>query len=193
MPKKNHICGNIEEQTNFRRVQEQQQQHQTPQQTQLNHALQTQQPQQPQQLQIRRRPFRFIGFCGIDDTVDPELLRCISAQYPFVEWGVLFRPDKAGTPRYASDSYVDGRLLLAYLKSNHSMNLAAHFCGERVNEVLRGDDKFVKKLQGQGFNRIQINATAINGVNTEHMESKVALVRSVIVANPSVEFIIQYR
>jgi hypothetical protein len=43
---------------------------------------------------------RYMGFCGVDDSVEPELLHMISAFYPWVEWGMLFRSDKEGHPRY---------------------------------------------------------------------------------------------
>ena len=42
---------------------------------------------------------RALGFCGADDSVNPKLLGLFSNMYPFVEFGVLFRPDKEGTPR----------------------------------------------------------------------------------------------
>jgi hypothetical protein len=42
---------------------------------------------------------RALGFCGVDDSTQPELLEMISARFPGVEWGVLFRPDKEGQPR----------------------------------------------------------------------------------------------
>jgi len=45
---------------------------------------------------------RALGFCSIDDSIDPSLLAIISNKYPYVEWGVLFREDKEETPRYAS-------------------------------------------------------------------------------------------
>jgi hypothetical protein len=49
---------------------------------------------------------RAMGFCGVDDSVSPESLILLSQQYPFVEWGVLFRPDLEKTPRYASMEWV---------------------------------------------------------------------------------------
>ena len=49
---------------------------------------------------------RALGLCGIDDSVDPELLALVSSSYPFVEWGVLFRPDLVGQPRYASPEWL---------------------------------------------------------------------------------------
>jgi hypothetical protein len=37
---------------------------------------------------------RKLGFCGVDDSVSPRMLGLICQSYPFVEFGVLFRPDK---------------------------------------------------------------------------------------------------
>lgn len=37
---------------------------------------------------------RKLGFCGADDSVSPNFLGLICQSYPFVEFGVLFRPDK---------------------------------------------------------------------------------------------------
>jgi hypothetical protein len=47
-----------------------------------------------------------VGFCGADDSVDPRLLAAISQRYPWVEWGVLFRDDKEGQPRWEPRSLV---------------------------------------------------------------------------------------
>ena len=52
--------------------------------------------------------------------------------------------------------------------SDGHMTLAAHLCGARVNEVLDGNDDFVAILYDLGFRRIQINATAVNGVDTSN-------------------------
>ena len=91
-----------------------------------------------------------VGFCGIDESVDPIVLSTLSARYPFIEWGFLFRPDKEGEPRYATMSYVEGKLQKEVKRSNGSLRLAGHLCGERVNEVLRGDSAFVSKLKKLG-------------------------------------------
>ena len=39
---------------------------------------------------------RVVGFCGVDNSVDPWLLAIISRAYPWIEWGILFRPDMEG-------------------------------------------------------------------------------------------------
>ena len=50
---------------------------------------------------------RKLGFCGADDSVSPLMLGLICQSYPFVEFGVLFRPDKEGNPRYATKEWVE--------------------------------------------------------------------------------------
>ena len=35
-----------------------------------------------------------------------RLLQVLSAKYSWIEWGVLFRPDLEGTPRYATMTWV---------------------------------------------------------------------------------------
>ena len=50
---------------------------------------------------------RCMGFCGADDTVEPAKLKEISEKHEWVEWGVLFRPDREGLPRYASRAWVE--------------------------------------------------------------------------------------
>ena len=87
---------------------------------------------------------RCLGFCGADDTVDPAALREISEQHGWVEWGILFRPDKAGMPRFASDEWLTR---LGQVNSAGRMRLAGHLCATHVDDLLRGDTSFVRKLQ----------------------------------------------
>lgn len=133
---------------------------------------------------------RALGFCGADDSVSPNLLGIFSHSYPFVEFGVLFRPDKEGQPRYASSEWVE-RLSLVYKRSHGRMRLAAHLCGSRVNEVLDGDDAFLTKLANLGFQRVQINATAVNGVDTSRLGESVECFSKIISDHPELEFILQ--
>lgn len=130
---------------------------------------------------------RALGFCGADDSVHPNMLVLLANSYPVVEFGILFRPDKEGTPRYASPEWVQ-RLVDA---RSTSMKLAAHLCSTRVNQVLAGDGSFVTQLQEWGFQRIQINATAVNGVDTTDMGLKVGNVLKIMIQHPTVEFIVQ--
>lgn len=142
-----------------------------------------------------------VGFCGVDDSVHPNQVVLYATSYPLVEFGVLFRPDKEGQPRYPSKKWVE--LLSKAVAASNSFNvgfapplkLAAHLCERRVDEVLRGDDSFVKKLYKWGFKRVQINATAVNGVDTSVFEPNpfVAVRNLLSIANrhPELEFILQ--
>lgn len=130
---------------------------------------------------------RALGFCGADDSVHPRLLVLLAHAYPVVEFGILFRPDKEGQPRYASTTWVQQ---LAALKPT-AMKLAAHLCGTRVNQVLAGDETFLQQVAEWGFHRVQINATAVNGVDTLQMAKQVPNVIRVIEQFPQLEFIVQ--
>jgi len=46
----------------------------------------------------------------------------MSSRYPFIEWGVLFREDKEGEPRYAEMGWVEGELRDAWERSNGAKN-----------------------------------------------------------------------
>jgi hypothetical protein len=132
---------------------------------------------------------RALGFCGVDDSIAPEQFAAYSCDYPWIEWGVLFRPDKEGTPRYASTRWVQR---LAEIKKQYPiMKLAAHLCERRVNDLLKGKRDFIEQVQAWGFGRIQINATAVNGVDTSHLAEQVPNVLQVMQSFPELEFILQ--
>ena len=131
-------------------------------------------------------PLRALGFCGVDDSVDPTLLQAVSAMYPLIEWGVLLRPDKEGEPRYPSPEWMDR------LAAHPLPHLAGHLCGERCNEVLRGDYAYVKAISAShGFKRFQVNATAVNGVDTSDLAGAASRLRECMVAVREVEWILQ--
>ena len=120
-----------------------------------------------------------LGFCGADDTVNPRHLTLIAHSYPLVEWGILFRPDKEGQPRYASKDWVI-RLsrIIKDMPTQGKIKLAAHLCGQHVNDLLTSStntpsaiaiDEFLTQLHTWGFRRVQVNATAVNGVFTEKL------------------------
>jgi len=112
---------------------------------------------------------RAVGLCGVDDSVDVELLRLLAARYPAAEFGVLFREDKQGTPRYPSQKWL-AELAEVAATSMPPLRLAAHLCGSRCSDVLKGDTTWVEEyLVPFGFKRVQINATAINGVEVADM------------------------
>ena len=136
-----------------------------------------------------------LGFCGADDSIHPHQLAILSYTYPTVEFGILFRPDKEGTPRYASQPWVEQlRTTVHHMKdvSGHTMKLAAHLCSSRVNDLLDGKNiDFLHYVVSVGFQRVQINATAVNGVNTLHLTESVPTLWCIIQEFQQLEFILQ--
>lgn len=134
-----------------------------------------------------------VGFCGIDDTVQIDEIIQLSKEEnceKYVEWGVLFRPEKAGEPRFASAEYV--KSLTEKAKSQGiNLRLAAHLCSTRCEEVLNGKKEFIQELAQQGFKRVQVNATKANNVNIEDLKACVEPLKSVIKESPNIEWIIQ--
>eukprot|EP00985_Skeletonema_marinoi_P001627 scaffold657_cov88-Skeletonema_marinoi.AAC.1 len=117
-----------------------------------------------------------LGFCGADDSVNHRHLILLGKSYPTIEWGILFRPDKEGQPRYATRQWVCR--LAELLRQNDVANapppirLAAHLCESHVNNLLSSStdtscanniDTFLNELYNWGFRRVQVNATAVNG------------------------------
>lgn len=131
---------------------------------------------------------RKIGFCGVDDSVPPAALGVIYNSYPFVEFGVLIRPGKEGEPRFASKEWLTE---VGKVAASSGMTLAAHFCGTLVNDVLDGDDTFISTIYALGFRRIQINATAVNGVDTSNLAGSVPNLYEIIMKHDEFEFILQ--
>ena len=95
-----------------------------------------------------------------------------------------------GEPRYASKEWIENLSRVASMSDGH-MTLAAHLCGVRVNEVLDGNDDFVATLYDLGFRRVQINATAVNGVDTSNLAGSVLQLATIIRKHPNLEFILQ--
>jgi phosphoribosylanthranilate isomerase len=144
----------------------------------------------------KKTTLRALGFCGADDSVHPNFLAVISHAFPLVEFGVLFRPDKQGQPRYASIEWVEQLSAVAarmgVSDGENQMKLAAHLCGTHVNDVLNDKaDVFLSQLTAWSFRRVQINATLVNGVDTSRLAESVPIVSAMIKRHPQLEFIIQ--
>lgn len=148
-----------------------------------------------QQQQQQESVLLALGFCGVDESIPPRLLGVICHSYPIVEFGVLLRPDKMGEARYPTFDWIAQLGHIANTIAN--MKLAAHLCGSYVNELLYVNDSTIitdlfHKLRLWNFRRIQINATAVNGVDTSHFEDGISNLIHVIESYTNqFEFIIQ--
>jgi len=135
---------------------------------------------------------RYLGFCGIDESINiPDLLE-ISKLFPFVEWGILLRSDLEGTSRYPTEEWIK-HFLQKRSKCNYTVNLAGHLCGNRVIELLSGNYQYIEYLNYHKFNRLQVNATKINGVslNENNLSTYYLNLITAIRTFPNIEWIIQ--
>ena len=79
-----------------------------------------------------------VGFCGIDASVDPEELIELSTHFPWIEWGVLLRPElPEATPRYAPRAWLQKlRDATAKRPEKAQMRLAGQLCGKAAEQLL---------------------------------------------------------
>ena len=140
-----------------------------------------------------------VGFCGVDASADPEALCELSTLYPWIEWGVLVRPDMPEpTPRFAPESWLE-KLKTVRQRRGLQMRLAGHLCGSAAKQLLAGDTSLVHRLACDlGVQRIQVNPTAANGFPSELLVTDRAFLRDCVeglkkglVELPKVEFILQ--
>lgn len=141
--------------------------------------------------------FSFLCLSGVDDSVSPRTLCDISQEFSFVEWGVNFRAEKQGKePRYASLGWlrqlreeIDRRQQTGKFAPIH---FAAHLGGEYCVDVMKGDASLVRTLwEDYGFLRVQLSPTRAHGVNSSQVRKYLASLKSVIIALPQVEFVLE--
>lgn len=99
--------------------------------------------------------FELASLTGADDLVTPDSLAAISAKYPFVEWAILYFPEKEGTPRNPSASWREDFLAIGLPYS------AAHLCGTQVfRDLLRPETAQTRIVDLARYHRIQVNINA---------------------------------
>jgi len=93
-------------------------------------------------------------------------LSVLSAEFPFVEWGILVSENNTAgilsgpaIPRFPS---VDWITSLCRHAEEHRMALSLHVCGRWVRELLLGRIHIPPALTSQIFERIQLNFHAEN-------------------------------
>lgn len=100
---------------------------------------------------------------GVDSRTDLDAIATLSAEYPIVEWGLLYSPKRQGLPgRYPSVVMLQ-RLLL---ELPADIRLALHVCGSGVPDLLADADAVVCELadmvEARG-GRIQLNFNHSSG------------------------------
>jgi len=98
-----------------------------------------------------------VTITGADNSIRPEDLLPLSAEFPFVEWAILVSDAKADNPRYPTRAWVDE---LAVLGKSHGLKLAGHVCGRWVRDLVIQKDASVFRDRPEFleyFPRIQLN------------------------------------
>jgi hypothetical protein len=104
-----------------------------------------------------------VTITGADESVSPRSLLDLSAEFPFVEWGILVSSSHTGfgehSPRFPSQVWID-RLLDACGPSGAypAPALSLHVCGKWVRDLLMGNISVPSRLgERQAFQRVQLN------------------------------------
>lgn len=130
-----------------------------------------------------------VTMTGVDDATPIDWLISTSAEFPLVEWGILYSPKRAGHGgRYPAVDTI--RKLLTTLPS--SAQIALHVCGEGVFQLFSGDGDItalVNMLDKRG-GRVQLNIRRQAYISMSHM--LVSPIAALIVAYPNLTFITQY-
>lgn len=106
-----------------------------------------------------------VTLTGADDSVEPDQLAVLSADFPFVEWGILAHqatnrlPPHEWAPRWPSRDWIIN--LQSIVKNDSPLHLSLHLCGHWVRELLLGRDHVPPQLYDQ-FQRVQLNFHAEN-------------------------------
>ncbi len=131
-----------------------------------------------------------VTITGADDGVPVDELAELSAEYPFVEWGILASLSREGTPRYPSKAWMLA-LLVRSLEVPHAMRLSLHLCGSRARAMRSGKPR--QALEGLPsaahpiYQRIQLNGFE------PRADSEAALSASGLWLPPGRELILQTR
>lgn len=94
-----------------------------------------------------------VTITGADDAVDVCDLEELSAEFPFVEWGVLLSAKKQGHARYPSQNWLKKIASLSVRKS-------LHVCGEYAKGLMAGNYDVCHYARSFGVRRIQVNGWA---------------------------------
>ncbi len=139
---------------------------------------------------------RFVTLTGVDEKTNVEELAGLSAEHPYVEWGVLYSPSQAGKGgRYPTLEWIE-----AFAESAQDRNLyiALHLCGAIVRDLLKAfshdepqltDPALMRVLTlTEKFGRVQLNTVA----KTSDVPALQSLVRRISRSEARTRVILQW-
>jgi hypothetical protein len=122
-----------------------------------------------------------VTITGADDATPIQALIDLSAEFPFVEWGILVSIIQEGSSRFPSRKWISN------FSRDNNLQVSMHVCGGGwVRSILKGkmDWKAFPEELREVANRVQINTHA-----QEHVSTSAAL--DWFAAHPDKEFILQ--
>ena len=111
---------------------------------------------------------KMVTVTGADDSVKPSNLAAVAAEYPFVEFGILFRgaenrtkdyPVISGKSRFPSFDWLMGMLKIS--ESQPHLELSCHLCGQDARDFLEGVFLAAPQPINLHFRRAQINTHGV--------------------------------
>jgi len=99
-----------------------------------------------------------VTITGADDSIEPAYLLELSAEFPWVEWGILISESRTGSPRFPSAGW---RSRLQSLCAKTGVMLSAHLCGFWVRQLLLGVNLLPPSTLDR-YQRVQLNFHAEN-------------------------------
>ena len=124
---------------------------------------------------------KYVAITGADDGVTVDELNALAREYPFVEWALLYMPERAGEKRFPSAAWLKD--FATHYKGAHK---AMHLCGGAFLGFIANDPSILKTMKG--FRRIQLNLEFGNVDGKYDPQKLLAQVK----AHPEFEFVIQY-
>lgn len=74
-----------------------------------------------------------VTITGAADDTDIEIPIDLSAEFPFVEWGILISKSQEASGRFPSCKWMEEFSLAA---TNHRLHVSTHLCGQWVRNLL---------------------------------------------------------
>lgn len=128
------------------------------------------------------KPF-LVTLTGADETVEPQALAELSAEFPFVEWAILIAADREGRPRFPHAAWRQA------VETLPGLNRSAHLCGGALKAFVDSDPVLLSELEA--FQRIQLNFNA-QRLNAGVQAGLLAATQRMAEARPEVRVITQH-
>ncbi len=93
-----------------------------------------------------------VTFTGADNKIDYTNLFELSARYPFIEWGILWYPEKMGKKRYPTRQWIKDFIE----EKPRDVNISLHICGNEAYNFTRVWNMEVWDYLN-GVHRVQLN------------------------------------